>query len=68
VQPDWLIYLCESAGKSSTAKISLPKSLRSAWKADLSGQLLDKIQVEGPDLLVPYAAWEKSVIAVVFET
>jgi len=68
VQPDWLIYLCEGAGKSSTAKISLPKSLRSAWKADLSGQLLDKIQVQGPELFVPYAAWEKSVIAVVFET
>jgi len=68
VQPDWLVYLCEGAGKSSIAKISLPKSLRSAWKADLSGQLLDKIQVQGADLLVPDAAWEKSVIAVVFET
>jgi len=68
VQPDWLVYLCEGAGKSSIAKISLPKSLRSAWKADLSGQLLDKMQVQGSDLLVPYAAWEKSVIAVVFET
>ncbi|MFY7893580.1 MAG: hypothetical protein ACOVOJ_12865 [Pirellula sp.] len=68
LEPHWLIYLCEGGGKSSSAKISLPKSVRSAWKADLSGQLLDKIQAQGPDLMVPYAAWEKSIIAVVFET
>jgi alpha-mannosidase len=65
VFPDVLIWMTESAGKSSTAKISLPKTAVSAWKVDFSGQLMDKIPVEGSDLLVPYSAWEKSVLAVV---
>jgi hypothetical protein len=64
--PDILIWMTEGAGKASTAKISLPKTALEAWKVDFSGHLLDKIPVEGADLLVPYLAWEKSVLAVVF--
>jgi hypothetical protein len=67
IHPDVLIWISENSGKSSTAKISLPKTARAAWKVDFSGQLLDKIPVDGPDLVVPYTAWEKSVLAVVFE-
>lgn len=67
IQPDALIWVSEGSGKSSTAKISLPKNVREAWKVDFSGQLLDKIHFEGSDLLVPYSSWEKSVLAVVLE-
>ena len=67
IHPDVLIWVSENSGKSSTAKISLPKTARAAWKVDFSGQLLDKIPVDGSDLVVPYTAWEKSVLAVVFE-
>ena len=63
---DALLWVSEGMGKASTAKISLPKSVRQAWKVDFCGQLLDKISTEGESLLVPYSAWEKCLIAVVF--
>jgi hypothetical protein len=65
---DALLWVSEGMGKASTAKISLPKSVRKAWKVDFCGQLLDKIPTEGESLLVPYSAWEKCLIAVVFGT
>jgi hypothetical protein len=66
VHADALLWVCEGMGKASTAKISLPKSVRQAWKVDFCGQLLDKISTEGESLIVPYSAWEKCAIAVVF--
>ena len=66
VQADALLWVCEGMGKASTAKISLPKSVRQAWKVDFCGQLLDKMTTEGESLIVPYSAWEKCAIAVVF--
>jgi hypothetical protein len=68
VHADALLWVCEGMGKASTAKISLPKSVRQAWKVDFCGQLLDKISTEGESLIVPYSAWEKCAIAVVFGT
>ena len=67
IEPDAWILISEGAGKSSTAKISLPKKVAEAWKVDFSGQLLDKMHVEGSDLVIPYAPWEKSVLAVVLD-
>jgi hypothetical protein len=66
VHADALLWVCEGMGKASTAKISLPKSVRQAWKVDFCGQLLDKMSIEGESLIVPYSAWEKCAIAVVF--
>jgi len=66
VHADALLWVCEGMGKASTAKISLPKSVRQAWKVDFCGQLLDKMSTEGESLIVPYSAWEKCAIAVVF--
>ena len=66
VHADALLWVCEGMGKASTAKISLPKSVRQAWKVDFCGQLLDKMTTEGESLIVPYSAWEKCAIAVVF--
>lgn len=66
VHADALLWVCEGMGKASTAKISLPKSVRQAWKVDFCGQLLDKIASDGESLTVPYSAWEKCAIAVVF--
>jgi hypothetical protein len=66
VHADALLWVCEGMGKASTAKISLPKSVLQAWKVDFCGQLLDKISVDGESLTVPYSAWEKCAIAVVF--
>ena len=66
VHADALLWVCEGMGKASTAKISLPKSVRQAWKVDFCGHLLDKISSDGESLTVPYSAWEKCAIAVVF--
>jgi hypothetical protein len=67
IQPDLLVWMSEGSGKSSRAKISLPKTASEAWKVDFSGQILDKIGIEGSDLVVPYGAWEKSLLAVILE-
>jgi len=62
--PDSLLSVLETVGKSGTAKISLPKTPTQAFKMNLTGQTLDKLEIVGSDVLVPYGARERCILGI----
>jgi hypothetical protein len=63
-QPESLISILETAGKSGTAKISLPKKPTEAFKMNFTGQTLDKLEVQGSSISVPYGPRERCLVGV----
>lgn len=66
VTADACFWLVETAGRSGTAKLSCVKNIVRGWRVDYRGYECDKLRAEDGELLVPYKAWERSRIAVIF--
>ena len=66
VPADACFWLVETAGRSGTAKLSCLKNIVGGWRVDYRGYECDKLRAEDGELLVPYKAWERSRIAVIF--
>ncbi len=63
-QPDSLISVLETAGKSGTAKISLPKKPTEAFKMNFTGHTLDKLEIQDSSVSFPYGPKERCVVGV----
>lgn len=63
-QPDSLISVLETAGKSGTAKISLPKKPTEAFKMNFTGQTSDKLEILDSSVSFPYGPKERCVVGV----
>jgi hypothetical protein len=66
VPADACFWLVETAGRSGTAKLSCLKNIVGGWRVDYRGYECDKLRAEAGELLVPYKAWERTRIAVIF--
>lgn len=66
VSADACFWLVETSGRSGTAKLSCLKNIVRGWRVDYRGYECDKLRAEDGELLVPYKAWERSRIAVIF--
>lgn len=66
-RPESLISVLETAGKSGTAKISLPKKPTEAFKMSFTGRTLDKLEVQGTSISVPYGPKERCLLGVAYQ-
>lgn len=68
IAPDACLWVVETAGKAGTARVGCVRPIQRAWRVDFRGCEYDRLKVEQGEVLLPFEGWERSRVALCFES